>query len=107
MVLRQSKRSLTFLPNPLGDMFCKSEGLIQSGTHILSYCADSFAMKLCPPIRTSRYRDVLYRFVLLIRTRPGHCFSIFGTPPTRQCRSSGEQGKHEAYSYGYCASSTI
>ena len=31
-------------------MFCKSEGLIQSGTHILSYCDDSFAMKLCPPI---------------------------------------------------------
>src|SRR6266404_2677152 len=64
MALCQSKRPLTFLPRPLGDMFCKSEGLIQSGTHILSYCDDSFAMKLCPPIRTSRYRDVLYRFPL-------------------------------------------
>src|SRR5579859_143795 len=50
MVLRQWKRPLTFLPRPLGDMFCKSEGLIQSGTHILSYCADSFAIKVCPPI---------------------------------------------------------
>src|SRR5579859_1343373 len=50
MVLRQWKRPLTFLPRPLGDMFCKSEGLIQSGTHILSYCADSFAVKVCPPI---------------------------------------------------------
>ena len=50
MALRQSKRPLTFLPRPLGDMFCTSEGLIQSGTRILSYCDDSFAMKLCPPI---------------------------------------------------------
>ena|SRR6266849_1688250 len=41
MVLRQSKRPLTFPPRPLGDMFCKSEGLIQSGAHILSYCDDS------------------------------------------------------------------
>src|SRR6266480_2603790 len=49
MVLRQSKRPLTFPPRPLGDMFCRSEGLIQSGTHILSYCDNSFAMKLCPP----------------------------------------------------------
>src|SRR5260370_24664560 len=48
MVLRQWKRPLTFLPRPLGDMFCKSEGLIQSGTHILSYCDDSFAIELCP-----------------------------------------------------------
>src|SRR6266404_3611162 len=62
MALCQSKRPLTFLPRPLGDMFCKSEGLIQSGTHILSYCDDSFAMKLCPPIRTSWYRDALYKF---------------------------------------------
>src|SRR5579863_6775908 len=52
MVLRQSKRPLTFPPRPLGDMFCKSESLIQSGTHILSYCDDSFARKSCPPIRT-------------------------------------------------------
>jgi hypothetical protein len=43
-VLRQSKRLLTFSLRPLGDMFCKSEGLIQSGTHIRSYCADSFAI---------------------------------------------------------------
>jgi hypothetical protein len=42
----------------LANMFSRSEGLIQSGTHILSYCDDSFAMKLCQPIRTSRYRDV-------------------------------------------------
>src|SRR5260370_31088920 len=62
MGLRQSKRSLTFPPRPLGEMFCKSEGLIQSGVHIRSYCDDAFAMKLCLPIRTSRYRDVLYRF---------------------------------------------
>jgi hypothetical protein len=51
-------------PRPLGDMSCKSEGLIQSGTHILSYCDESFVIKLCPPIRASRYRDVLYRFVV-------------------------------------------
>src|ERR1700739_2799394 len=50
MVLRQSKRPSTFPPRPLGDMFCKSEGPIQSGTHILSYCDDSPAIKLCPPI---------------------------------------------------------
>src|SRR6266404_316727 len=50
MVLHHSKRPLIFPPRPLGDMFCKSEGLIQSGTHILSYCDDSFAIKLCPPI---------------------------------------------------------
>src|SRR5437660_11248969 len=40
MVLRQWKRPLTFFPRRLGDTFCKSEGLIQSGTHILSYCDD-------------------------------------------------------------------
>src|SRR6266699_1955668 len=56
MVLRQWKPPLTFLPRPLGDMFCKSEGLVQSGTHILSYCADSFAIKVCPPIGLYRLR---------------------------------------------------
>src|SRR6266576_2641838 len=56
MVLRQWKRPLTFLPRPLSDMFCRSEGLIQSGTHILSYCADSFAIKVCPPIGLYRLR---------------------------------------------------
>src|SRR5437870_10456964 len=59
MVLRQSKRPLTFLLRPLGDMFCKSEGLIQSGTHILSHCADSFAIELSPPTG-------LYRLPMLI-----------------------------------------
>src|SRR5438094_5481305 len=57
MVSRQSKRPLTFPPRPLGDMFCKSEGLIQSGTHILSYCDDSFPIKLCPPIGPARRWD--------------------------------------------------
>ena len=49
---------LTFLSRPLGDMFCKSEGLIQSGTHILSYCADSLAIKLCSPIGLYRLRFI-------------------------------------------------
>src|SRR6266403_5385628 len=62
MVLRQWKRPLTFFPRPLGDTFCKSEGLLQSGTHILSYCDDYFAMKLCPPIRMSRYRTYFTDF---------------------------------------------
>jgi hypothetical protein len=56
--------AVDFLPRRLGNMFCKSSGLIQSGTHILSYCDDSFATKSCLPSRASRYLDVLYRLLV-------------------------------------------
>src|SRR5947207_11336230 len=69
MVLSQSKRTLTFPPLTLGDMFWKSESLIQSGTHILSYCADSLAIKLCSPIGLYRLRLIGE----LSEYRPGSC----------------------------------
>src|SRR5207247_7607399 len=77
MVLRQSKLPLTFLSRPLGDMFCKSEGLIQSGTHILSYCADSFAIELSPPIGLYRLRLRGLRFEFSPKPR----ISRFAVPP--------------------------